>query len=95
MTGHERARNFLMIRVTAVLLGVAFLHVTAWPTGSGLAVFCAQLALLGTEMVLAGLGARLSWRMYQYESGKTKQQPAFQRLINEASRWLDIWPPRR
>lgn len=94
MAGFDRARGLFLLRVTGLLLGVGYLHISTWPAGNGLGVFCAQVALLVTELVLAGLGGHLVWRMYLYESGQTKKQHAFHRLITEVSRWFDVRPPR-
>jgi hypothetical protein len=94
MAGLDRARGLFLLRLSALLLVVGFVHMSTWPSGNGLGVFCAQLAVLVAELVLGGLGGHLYWRMYLYESGQTKKQHALLRLVTKVSQRFDVRPPR-
>ena len=93
MIDHDRARGLFLLRVTTVLLGVLYLHVTLWPTGHGAVIFCLQLALLAVEAFIGVRGTRAAWRSYRRDLGHPVEQTPFEKLKMDMIRRFGDWPP--
>ena len=92
----ETVRKHFLIRITAVLLGVAFFHVMAWPTtdGIGFRGFCERLAIVGAELFLVVLGVTACKKIRELEMRGEPIVNVLPAFLVDFIRSLDDWRPR-